>query len=122
MLAIKRSEWDEFYNEQTRDMVPHDHYCDGYQDAMDRVDDWLDELPGPWVPVESDKKPEHGREYFIRYTFGNSELHFHSAAKYNATDGNGYVDRPHFTNEGWKGMRVTHWMEIPAAQKMEEKP
>lgn len=32
---------------------------------------------------------------------------------------NGYVDRPHFSNEGFCGMYVTHWMPLPEPPKEE---
>ena len=39
---IDASKWDEFYQEMTKDLKPYDHYDDGYRDAMDDVDDWMD--------------------------------------------------------------------------------
>lgn len=42
---IDASRWDELYKEQTQNLIPYDHYCDGYLDAMDRVDDWIDNQP-----------------------------------------------------------------------------
>ena len=65
-----------------------------------------------WIPVEDEKKPKDRKEYFIAYVFDDSDMHFFGAALYHAYGGNGVVDRPHFSNEGVNGMRVTHWMEI----------
>ena len=39
---IDASKWDEFYQEMTKNLKPYDHYDDGYRDAMDNVDDWMD--------------------------------------------------------------------------------
>lgn len=39
---IDAAKWDEFYQEMTKDLKPYDHYDDGYRDAMDNVDDWMD--------------------------------------------------------------------------------
>ena len=39
---IDATKWDEFYQEMTKDLKPYDHYDDGYRDAMDNVDDWMD--------------------------------------------------------------------------------
>lgn len=75
---------------------------------------------GRWVGVDDEEKPRHGQECFIRYTFGNSDLKFYGSARYYASGANGYVDRPHFSNEGWDGMRVTHWMEIPKLPKEDD--
>lgn len=72
-----------------------------------------------WTSVDDEKKPKDRRNYFIAYVFGNSDIHFFGEAKYHAYEGNGVVDRPHFSNEGVEGMRVTHWMEIP---KLPEPP
>lgn len=66
-----------------------------------------------WIPVTDERKPKDRRNYFIAYVFGDSDMHFFCEAKYHAYEGNGIVDRPHFSNEGVEGMRVTHWMEIP---------
>lgn len=37
--------WDSFYKQQTHGLEEHDHYCDGYGDAFDHVDDWMDAQP-----------------------------------------------------------------------------
>ena len=42
MLMIDATKWNEFYQEMTKDLKPYDHYDDGYRDAMDNVDDWMD--------------------------------------------------------------------------------
>ena len=66
-----------------------------------------------WFPVEDERKPRDRRRYFIAFVFGDSNMHFFGEAMYHAHEGNGLVDRPHFSNEGVDEMRVTHWMEIP---------
>ena len=66
-----------------------------------------------WIPVDDERKPKDRNNYFIAYVFGDSDMHFFGEAKYHAYEGNGIVDRSHFSNEGVGGMRVTHWMEIP---------
>ena len=71
-----------------------------------------------WVSV-NERLPENGQEVFIAYVFpfqsGLISKHFYSASIYHIDDGNGLVNRPHFENEGFHGMRVTHWMPIPLA-------
>ena len=42
MPMIDATKWEEFYQEMTKDLKPYDHYDDGYRDAMDNVDDWID--------------------------------------------------------------------------------
>ena len=67
-----------------------------------------------WISGEDKTtKPRDRKKYLIAYVFGDSDMHFFGEAYYHAHEGNGIVDRPHFTNEGVDGMRVTHWSEIP---------
>lgn len=66
-----------------------------------------------WIPIESNEKPQHLKNYFIAYVFGDSDMRFYGEAKYHAYGGNGIVDGAHFSNEGVDDMRVTHWMPIP---------
>ena len=42
MQMIDVTKWGEFYNEMTDGLKPYDHYDDGYRDAMDNVDDWME--------------------------------------------------------------------------------
>lgn len=41
MPMIDATKWEEFYKKMTDDLKPYDHYDDGYRDAMDNVDDWM---------------------------------------------------------------------------------
>lgn len=70
-----------------------------------------------WRTMCDEQKPKHGQEYFIRYGFCVNGIKlspkFYGVAKYHTSGSNGYVDGPHFDNEGTAGMFVTHWMEIP---------
>ena len=42
MPMIDVTKWGEFYKGMTDGLKPYDHYDDGYRDAMDNVDDWMD--------------------------------------------------------------------------------
>ena len=42
MQMIDVTKWGEFYNEMTDGLKPYDNYDDGYRDAMDNVDDWME--------------------------------------------------------------------------------
>lgn len=92
--------------------------CDGdYKDGLIEAGLMAMELPKfeqpQWISVDDERKPKDRREYFVSYVFGESDMHFYGSARYHAHEGNGLVDRPHFSNEGVDRMRVTHWMEIP---------
>ena len=75
-----------------------------------------------WISVD-DRLPDNGQEVFIAYVFPSQRSfgvrHFYSASVYHIDDGNGIVNGPHFENEGFRGMRVTHWMPIPQPPKGE---
>lgn len=77
--------------------------------------DYYEEIGTNWISIEDSTKPRHLQECFISYVFdGYDKMRFYGVARYYAFgDGNGYVNYPHFANEGVDGMRVTHWMEIP---------
>lgn len=86
-------------------------YAEGYKDGLNAC---------PWISVESDHKPRHLEDCFIAYVFDKNGMTFFGEARYYAFGGNGLVDRPHFSNEGVDGMRVTHWMSVPKLKKREE--
>ena len=69
-----------------------------------------------WISVEDEQKPIHGHYYLCVCTLPNDPEHkfvWISVRWWNATAGNYYVDRPHFSDEGVEGMTVTHWMPLP---------
>lgn len=78
-----------------------------------RIKELGEENVSKWIPIESNEKPQHLKNYFIAYVFGNSDMRFYGEAKYHADGGNGIIDGAHFSNEGVEDMRVTHWMPIP---------
>lgn len=75
---------------------------------------------GEWISIEDERKPKNLHEYLCLCSFENSTPEEHCwvmTLKWHAFEGNGVVDRPHFTDEGVEGMRVTHWMELPPPPK-----
>ena len=78
-----------------------------------KIKELTEENAPKWIPIESNEKPQHLKNYFIAYVFGDSDMRFYGEAKYHAYGGNGIVDGAHFSNEGVADMRVTHWMPIP---------
>lgn len=92
------------------------------QNCIVKLQEQISELRSAheWISVD-DRLPKNGQEVFIAYVFplqsGRISKHFHSASIYHIDDGNGLVNRPHFENEGFHGMRVTHWMPLPQPPK-----
>lgn len=104
-------------------------YCNNYKglrcrachadDMLSLVDDAADAGPG-WISVDDEQKPMHGHDYLCVCTLPNDPEHkfdWISVRWWNSTTGNGYVDRPHFSDEGVKGVTVTHWMPLPPMPK-----
>lgn len=92
-------------------------YCRGWNDAVDAMPRWIS-------VKDTEHKPKHGKEYLCVCSLDDcpnerwlSVLHWY----YNP-EGNGYVHRPHFQNEGYYGMVVTHWAEKPELPPLPEPP
>lgn len=76
------------------------------------------EGPG-WISVE-ERLPKHGQECLVYYGFRHGLKlmgGFYGVAKWHAGGNNGYVDGPHFDNEGMSGLHVTYWMPLPNPPK-----
>ena len=89
-------------------------YKNGYERGM------KDAMSARWIPVGAEEKPRHGKAYLCVCTLPDDLEHewdWMMVLRYYAYGSNGYVDRPHFTNEGVEGMTVTHWMPLPSAPK-----
>lgn len=66
-----------------------------------------------WVKMTDERKPKHNQLCFIRYVFPDGELYpCYGVEQWSGDGDNGYVNRPHFDNEGVHGMYVTHWKPI----------
>lgn len=75
-----------------------------------------------WVSVEDKKPPRHMGEYLCWCALDDDPEHkwdWAMVLRWHAIEGNGIVDRPHFTDEGVNGMYVTHWMPLPEPPKEE---
>lgn len=53
---VDLEKWDEFYKEKTHRLIQYEHYDDGFGDAFDVVEYWLEDQPdaeekhGKWIP------------------------------------------------------------------------
>lgn len=87
----------------------HDRYAD-YCVAADEERSALKER-ARWIPVE-ERLPEDEGEKIIKYGFVHDgeldDRRFMSAGCYYLHD-----TVPHWRNEGYAGMKVTHWMDPP---------
>lgn len=63
---------------------------------------------GKWIPVE-ERLPEYDIKALCRYVYGRrKDRAFYQALDYYASD-----PRPRFQFEGFRNLRVTHWMPMP---------
>lgn len=95
------------------------------EDAADKIEELVDRCARyaeeiavlrelqRWIPV-TERLPGSDGHYLCRYGFEGAGMTFCQALDYYATD-----VQPHFQHEGSRGMRVTHWMPLPEAPKVE---
>lgn len=82
----------------------------------------LESAQPKWISVEDEQKPQHGKEYLCVCSLPDDpkrDWDWIMVLRWYAYGTNGYVDRPHFTDEGLNGMTVTHWMPLPEPPKEE---
>lgn len=109
VCAVAADLIEELQRELEDERYRHDRYAD-YCVAADEERSALKER-ARWIPVE-ERLPADEGEKFIKYGFmRDGELddrRFMSAGCY-------YLHEPvpHWRNEGYAGMKVTHWMDPP---------
>ena len=103
-------------------------YC-AVRDAADRLEEYVDRCARfseeimvlrereRWIPVE-ERLPERDGPVLASYGFSEggeiSDMRFFRVMDYYAVD-----PKPHFQNEGYCGLTVTHWMPLPQPPKGE---
>lgn len=95
--------------------------CNVESNALTYIQQLEAQVP-KWISVEDEKKPLHGHDYLCLCTLPDDPAHewdWASVRMWYAGGTNGYVDGPHFSDEGVEGMRVTHWMPLPEPPKEE---
>jgi hypothetical protein len=72
-----------------------------------------------WIPVSERLPEKHGGIYLCLYTLPGATESFPYCLHWHAYGSNGFVNGPHFSDEGISGMKVTHWMPLPEPPKGE---
>lgn len=73
------------------------------------------EMVPKWISVADERKPRHGEECICACEIDGRKILF--ILTWNSGGNNGYINEPHFSDEGVCGMRVTHWMPLPELTK-----
>lgn len=127
--VVKKSEWEAFYKEHTKNIDMYAHYDHGYVDALDAVDDWFDvqtslQETDKWVSVD-ERLPEDGSSVFVMLTHTyESDYVTYGIARYIDTsngerywceDHHGYLEWDKYSDGrgGCSSYKVTRWMPIP---------
>ena len=72
-----------------------------------------------WISVKDRLPEKHGGVYVCLLKFPGSKQAFPYCLTWHAYGDNGYVNGPHFSDEGLDGLKVTHWMPLPQLPKGE---
>lgn len=72
---IDMEEWNAFYAEQMKGIDPYNHYDNGYEDAIDKVDAWLEEQPAADVAEVKCAKWIHDDSGLFCNRCNNNALH-----------------------------------------------
>ena len=92
--------------------VPHAQrlYPDMYVDKL--IENGVTVLK--WISVKEEQKPRHMQECLCVCTFNDQrDYKWLNVLRWYDDNGNGYVNRPHFADEGINGMCVTYWTPKP---------
>lgn len=72
-----------------------------------------------WIPVTERLPEKHGSICVCLLKFPEAKQAFPHCLTWHAYGDNGYVNGPHFSDEGLDGLKVTHWMFLPTPPKGE---
>lgn len=71
-----------------------------------------------WIPVEERLPERHGQQCVGLYSIGEYKGYLTPYIfTWHAYGNNGYVDGPHFNDEGLDGLKVHYWMPLPPLPK-----
>ena len=74
---------------------------------------------GGWIPTSLGLYPDKQRTYLCLVKFPEAKEAFPHCLNWHLYGYNGFINGPHFSDEGMNGMRVTHWMPLPEPPKEE---
>lgn len=102
MKLIDIEKWRKTYDAVTCDLNPRDHYDNGFDDALDFVDDWLDSQTDEsrWISVK-DGMPDEFATVLCYYRW---KPIMPDEIKTNVYHGGRWLDDTD---------RITHWMPLP---------
>ena len=88
------------------------------KDGLELIQQLEAQVP-KWISVKERLPEQHLQTYLCWWVFGDghSGNGFETVSTWYSHGSNGYVNGPHFVNEGYCGMHVTHWMPLPEGPK-----
>ena len=93
--------------------VPRTMLCD----ALALIQQLESQVPR-WISVEERLPERHGQQCVGLYSIGEYKGYLTPYVfTWHAYGNNGYVDGPHFNDEGLDGLKVHYWMPLPEAPK-----
>ena len=85
--------------------------------AQARIKELEAQIP-KWISVEDRLPEKHGGLYACLLVWPTApDMPFPYLLNWHAYGNNGYVEGPHFSDEGMDGLKVTHWMPLPEPPK-----
>lgn len=101
-------------------------YIEQLEDGIDRIYKLAKDIKVPttnpeWISVKEKLPETHGQKCVGLYSqHGDDRPYpYPHVFTWNAYGDNGYVNGPHFSDEGLDGLKVHYWMPLPEAPKEE---
>lgn len=119
--VVKKSDWEAFYKEHTKDIDIYGHYDNGYIDALDAVDDWFDvqtslQDADKWVSVD-ERLPDIGGMPVLMVAVNEFGQQAIVKGFTNYFSSSGFLTNEKEYDLIWDAWKVTHWMPLPAPPK-----
>lgn len=85
----------------------------GQGEQIADLENKLATVNGGWIPTSLGLYPDKQGTYLCLVKFPEAKEAFPYCLNWHPYGYNGFINGPHFSDEGMNGMRVTHWMPIP---------